>query len=67
VLVDPAIGDYQEQTSLDESIHRLRQRIERFFVQAHKDSLLLLYISGHGIKDCDGKLYFQPPIPKAIC
>ena len=58
VLADPAIGDYEVQTSLDESIHRLRQRIERFFVQAHKDSLLLLYISGHGIKDRDGKLYF---------
>ena len=58
VLADPAIGDYQVQTSLDESIHRLRQRIERFFVQAHKDSLLLLYLSGHGIKDRDGKLYF---------
>ena len=58
VLADPAIGGYQVQTSLDEPIHRLRQRIERFFVQAHKDSLLLLYISGHGIKDRDGKLYF---------
>ena len=58
VLADPSIGGYQVQTSLDEPIHRLRQRIERFFVQAPKDGLLLLYLSGHGVKDRDGKLYF---------
>jgi len=58
VLADPAIGGYQVGISLDESIHRLRQRIERFFVQAPKDGLLLLYLSGHGVKDRDGRLYF---------
>jgi uncharacterized caspase-like protein len=58
VLADPAIGGYQVQTSIDESIHILRQRIERFFAQAPKDRLLLLYLSGHGVKDCDVKLYF---------
>jgi uncharacterized caspase-like protein len=58
VLADPSIGGYQVRISLDEPIHRLRQRIESFFVQAPKDSLLLLYLSGHGVKDRDGKLYF---------
>jgi formylglycine-generating enzyme required for sulfatase activity len=58
VLADPAVGGYQVQTSLDEPIHRLRQRIERFFVQAPKDGVLLLYLSGHGVKDRDGRLYF---------
>ena len=58
VLADPAVGGYKVQTSLDESIHMLRQRIERFFVQAPKDGLLLLYLSGHGVKDRDGRLYF---------
>jgi formylglycine-generating enzyme required for sulfatase activity len=59
VLADPAIGGYQVQTSLDEPIHQLRQCIERFFVlQAPKDGLLLLYLSGHGVKDRDGRLYF---------
>jgi formylglycine-generating enzyme required for sulfatase activity len=59
VLADPAIGGYQVQTSMDEPIHQLRQRIERFFVlQAPKDGLLLLYLSGHGVKDRDGRLYF---------
>ncbi|MGZ5009421.1 MAG: caspase, EACC1-associated type [Methylobacter sp.] len=58
VLADPSIGGYNVETLLNESHHNLRRCIERFFTQATPNCLLLLYISGHGIKDRDGKLYF---------
>jgi hypothetical protein len=33
-------------------------RIDKFFSSATRDELSLLYISGHGVKDEDGSLYF---------
>jgi hypothetical protein len=36
----------------------LNQEIEAFFENRKRDDLLLVYFSGHGIKDADGQLYF---------
>ncbi len=59
VLEDPAIGGFDVQTLLNESSYKVRQEIETFFMDRKREDLLLLYFSGHGIKDEDGKLYFS--------
>jgi hypothetical protein len=43
---------------LNEPADTVRRAIEAFFADRKRDSLLLLYFSGHGIKDQDGQLYF---------
>ena len=58
VLQDPAIGGFEVQTLLNEPAHTVTQAVEAFFTDRRRDDLLLLYFSGHGIKDEDGQLYF---------
>jgi parvulin-like peptidyl-prolyl isomerase len=58
VLSHPDIGGYEVDISIDEPGNQVHRRIERFFTQASRESRLLLYISGHGVKDRDGRLYF---------
>jgi Caspase domain len=58
VLGDPAIGGFQVRTLINEPSHKLNLEIESFFDDRKCDDLLLLYFSGHGIKDADGQLYF---------
>lgn len=64
VLSDPAIGGFGAKTLLNESSHQIRVSIDEFFADRKRDDLLLLYISGHGIKDTDGRLYFAAPDTK---
>jgi uncharacterized caspase-like protein len=59
VLQAPAIGNFdQVQSLLDQTEAVLRREIERFFARKRKDDLLLIYISGHGVLDDMGRLYF---------
>jgi photosystem II stability/assembly factor-like uncharacterized protein len=58
VLSRPEIGDFAVTACLDSPSHEWRQRIEGFFSDAGRDETLLLYITGHGVKDKDGRLYF---------
>lgn len=58
VLGDAAIGGFQVRTLINEQSHKLNLEIENFFDDRKCDDLLLLYFSGHGIKDTDGQLYF---------
>lgn len=58
VLSDPRIGSFDVSECLDAPGERWRHRISDFFLDAARDDLLLLYISGHGVKDRNGKLYF---------
>jgi formylglycine-generating enzyme required for sulfatase activity len=58
VLEDPAIGGFQVQTLIDQPSHKVSLEIESFYDNRKRDDLLLLYFSGHGIKDADGRLYF---------
>ena len=58
VLSDPDIGGFQTKTLLNESSFMVRQEIEAFFLDRKSDDLLLLYFSGHGLKDDYGKLYY---------
>ncbi len=61
VLGDPAIGDFRVRTLLNEPSYRVDQEIEAFFADLKRDDLVLLYFSGHGVKDEDGQLYFAMP------
>lgn len=58
VLKDPVIGGFDVQVLLNKPSYELRVEIDNFFADRRRDELLLLYFSGHGIKDEDGKLYF---------
>jgi len=58
VLADPTIGDFEVQTLLNEPSYKVNRTIEAFFADRKRDDLLLLYFSGHGIKDEEGRLYF---------
>jgi hypothetical protein len=46
---------------LNQPSYKVIQELDSFFADRKKDDLLLLYFSGHGIKDEDGKLYFATP------
>jgi outer membrane protein assembly factor BamB len=58
VLSDPRIGGYAVTAHCDIPESEARREIGNFFSKASRDDLLLLYISGHGIKDEDGLLHF---------
>jgi hypothetical protein len=58
VLEDPAIGGYRVETMLNEPEPALRLGVDEFFARAGANDRLVLYFSGHGIKDEEGKLYF---------
>jgi len=58
VLADPALGGFQVRTLINEPSHKVNLEIEDFCDNRKRDDVLLLYFSGHGIKDADGRLYF---------
>ncbi len=58
VLEDPAIGDFTVRTLIDGRSYEAAEEVEAFFADQHRDSLLLVYFSCHGVKDEDGRLYF---------
>jgi hypothetical protein len=57
VLADTAIGNYEVKTLSDQPSHVLSEAIEEFFSEAERGDHLLLYFSGHGVKDDAGRLY----------
>ncbi len=57
VLADPVIGNFEVQTLVNEPSYKVNPAIEAFFSDRRRDDLLLLYFSGHGIKDEEGRLY----------
>ncbi len=57
VLENPAIGGFDVQIHINEPSYKVAQAIEAFFADSKRDELLLLYFSGHGMKDEDGQLY----------
>ncbi|HRX60944.1 MAG TPA: SUMF1/EgtB/PvdO family nonheme iron enzyme [Candidatus Competibacter sp.] len=58
VLGDMTIGGFAVKTLLNQPSHQVNREIEAFFASGAKDDLLLLYFSGHGLKDEMGRLYF---------
>ena len=58
VLSTPGIGAFDEVTQLlNEGLATVRKAIARFFDLKHRDDLLFLYFSGHGVRDEQGHLY----------
>ncbi|GLW95110.1 caspase family protein [Actinokineospora globicatena] len=58
VLADPAIGDFAVTTELDLTAGATSEAVEDFFADRAHEDLLLLYFSGHGVKDPAGDLHF---------
>jgi hypothetical protein len=57
VLGDPQIGDFAVHSVINQPHFVVRREIDGFFRNRSRDDLLLLYFSGHGVKDEDGNLY----------
>jgi uncharacterized caspase-like protein len=58
VLRAPDIGGFAEVVTLvNETSANVRLEIETFFSDKKRDDLLLLYFSGHGVRDDQGYLY----------
>ncbi len=58
VLGKPSIGDFQVRVLVNRDCDELRREVQRFFAKRQRDDTLLLYFSGHGVKNADGELYF---------
>lgn len=58
VLQHPDIGDFDEvQPLIDPDPQEMGTAIENLFGNGKRDDLLLLFFSGHGVKDESGNLY----------
>jgi hypothetical protein len=58
VLGDPAIGGMDVRALVNQPGQVVEEEIEGFFGDRKPDDLLVLYLSCHGVKDQDGRLYF---------
>ncbi len=58
VLSTPGIGAFNDVTQLlNAGLATVRKAIAQFFDLKHRDDLLFLYFSGHGVRDEQGHLY----------
>ena len=57
VLKNPRIGAFDVITMIDQPAHAVKMRIEQLFTSADAMDMLLLYFSGHGVKDAPGRLH----------
>src|SRR5215471_13126229 len=57
VLADPEVGGFEVKTLLNRPALEISVAIEKFFLNRKREDLLLLYYSGHGLRDDDGQLY----------
>jgi Caspase domain len=58
VLADPAVGEFDVATVLDRPAHEVAEELEGFFADRLPGDLLLVHLSGHGIKNQTGELHF---------
>ena len=57
-LRDPQVGGFDEvQEMINQPESAVRRAISAFFLQKKSDDLLLLYFSGHGVLDPQGRLF----------
>ncbi len=60
ILSNPQMGEFSEVIPLiDPDPMQMQEAIETLYRDRTKDDLVLLFFSGHGLKDDDGKLYFS--------
>ncbi len=67
VLTHPEMGGFAEadlKVLRNPQCQVMREAIEELFAARHKDDLVLLYFSGHGVKDDRGKLFLTTTITR---
>lgn len=57
VLRDPEIADFDVTILVNEPHHVVGKAIGEFYRDRRRDDLTLLYFTGHGLKDDEGRLY----------
>jgi YVTN family beta-propeller protein len=57
VLRDPQIAGFEVTVLVNEPHHRVGTAIAELYRDRRRDDLTLLYFTGHGLKDDDGRLY----------
>jgi Caspase domain len=57
-LAHAEIGGFEVTSRINAEAHVVRREIEAFFSERERDDTLLLYFSGHGMKDSEGQLHF---------
>jgi uncharacterized caspase-like protein len=57
VLRDPRIAGFDVTMLVNEPHHRVGEAIGQLYRDRRRDDLTLLYFTGHGLKDDDGRLY----------
>ncbi|MEU3917754.1 caspase family protein [Streptomyces sp. NPDC029004] len=57
VLKDPDIAGFEVTTLINEPHHRVGKAIGDLYRDRRRDDLTLLYFTGHGLKDDEGRLY----------
>lgn len=57
VLKDPAIAGFEVDILINQPHHVVGERIGDFYRSHRRDDLALLYFTGHGLKDAEGRLY----------
>ncbi|MFF0010794.1 caspase family protein [Streptomyces sp. NPDC005374] len=57
VLRDPDIAGFEVTTLVNRPHHAVGEAIGDFYRNLHSDDLTLLYFTGHGLKDDEGRLY----------
>ncbi|XHX77078.1 MAG: caspase domain-containing protein [Stenomitos frigidus ULC029] len=65
ILLNAQMGEFSEVTPLiDPDPMQMQEAIEALYRDRAKDDLVLLFFSGHGIKDDSGKLYFSTRVTR---
>jgi Caspase domain len=57
VLQDPAVAGFDVTTLVNQPHYVVGEAIADFYAGARRDDLTLLYFTGHGLKDDEGRLY----------
>jgi hypothetical protein len=59
VLLHPEMGGFDSvQPLINPDLGAMQEAIDELFYDRQRDDLVLLFFSGHGVKDASGKLYF---------
>jgi uncharacterized caspase-like protein len=58
VLADPRIGAFEVAEAVDRPSHEAARDIQKFLVGAKRADTVLVYLTGHGVLDKRGRLYF---------
>jgi len=65
ILLNAQMGEFSEVIPLiDPDPMQMQEAIETLYRDREKDDLVLLFFSGHGIKDDSGKLYFSTRVTR---